>query len=502
LSEDARVARPTPQPLHSIGIAALDGVLGGGLTPNRMYMVEGVPGSGKTTLGLQYLMAGVAAGESTLYVTLSESEDEVRAIADSHGWDFTGLNIVEIIPDENHLTDAEQYTVFAPSEVELNQTLQGIIGAIERHQPSRVVVDSLSELRLLAGSALRYRRQILGLKQFFAGRHCTVLVLDDRTATADDPQAHSIAHGIISLDQWVPAYGGIRRRVRIVKYRGMSFVGGLHDCRIDRGGLKVFPRLVRADRPAAPSLSGSLTSGVPSLDRLLGGGLERGTSTLLAGAPGTGKSTLASVFVAAALARGERAAMFLFDESISTLCKRMAGMGIDFTGPAADGRLHLQQINPAELSPGEFASAVVDAASRENTTIVVIDSLNGYVNAMPDDKVLNLQLHELLSVLSDAGIATVMVNVQQGLIGTRMTAPVDASYLADSVVVLRYFESQGCVRQAVSVIKKRSGPHERAICEFSIDSHGVHVGAALDNLHGVLTGVPSILGAAAPTPDD
>lgn len=502
MSEGERVGKPAPQALHSIGIAELDQVLGGGLTPNRMYMVEGVPGSGKTTLGLQYLMAGVAAGESTLYVTLSESEAEVRAIADSHGWDFSGLNIVEIIPDETHLTAAEQYTVFAPSEVELNQTLQGIIDAIERHQPSRVVLDSLSELRLLAGSALRYRRQILGLKQYFAGRHCTVLVLDDRTATSDDPQAHSIAHGIISLDQWVPAYGGIRRRVRVVKYRGMSFVGGLHDCRIDRGGLKVFPRLVRADRPALASVGGSLSSDVAALDQLLGGGLERGTSTLLAGAPGTGKSTMAAVFVAAALARGERAAMFLFDESTSTLCKRMAGLGLDFAGPAADGRLHLQQINPAELSPGEFAWAVVEAAARPGTSIVVIDSLNGYLNAMPDDKVLSLQLHELLSVLSDAGIATVMVNVQQGLIGSRMTAPVDASYLADSVVVLRYFESQGCVRQAVSVIKKRSGPHERAIREYSIDSRGVHVGPALEDFHGILTGVPNFIGASQGRSDD
>ena len=496
------MVRPTPPALHSIGIAELDHVLGGGLTPNRMYMVEGVPGSGKTTLGLQYLMAGVAAGESTLYVTLSESEAEVRAIADSHGWDFRGLNIVEIIPDETHLTAEEQYTVFAPSEVELNQTLQGIIAAIERYQPSRVVLDSLSELRLLAGSPLRYRRQILGLKQYFAGRRCTVLLLDDRTATADDPQAQSIAHGIISLDQWVPAYGGIRRRVRIVKYRGMTFIGGLHDCRIDRGGLRVFPRLVRADRPAAANVDGTLQSDVPSLDQLLGGGLERGTSTLLVGAPGTGKSTLAAVFVAAALARGERAGMFLFDESIATLCKRMAGMGIDLAGPAASGQLHLQQINPAELSPGEFASTVVEVGSRERTTVIVIDSLNGYLNAMPDDKVLNLQLHEMLSVLSDAGIATVMVNVQQGLIGAGMKTTVDASYLADTVVALRYFESRGVVRQAVSVIKKRSGAHERTIREYGIDSRGIHVGPPLRDFHGILTGVPTFLGSARAENDD
>lgn len=490
------MARPDPQALLSIGVAPLDEVLGGGLTPHRMYMLEGVPGSGKTTLGLQYLMAGLAAGESTLYVTLSESEAEVRAIADSHGWDFTGLHIVEIIPDEATLTADEQYTVFAPSEVELNQTLQGIMAAIERHQPSRVVLDSLSELRLLAGSTLRYRRQILGLKQFFAGRRCTVLVLDDRTATADDPQAHSIAHGIIALDQWVPAYGGIRRRVRVVKYRGMSFIGGMHDCRIERGGLKVFPRLIRARR-ASTHASGSLSSGVAPLDQLLGGGLERGTSTLIAGAPGTGKSTMAAVFVSAALARGERAAMFLFDESTTTLCKRMRGLGVDFEGPLASGHLHLQQINPAELSPGEFAMMVVDCAAREGTTVVVIDSLNGYLNAMPDDKVLNLQLHELLSVLSDSGVSTVMVNVQQGLIGVGMSAKVDASYLADTVVILRYYEARGSVRQAVSVIKKRSGPHERTIREYHIDSHGIHVGPPLEGFHGILTGVPTFVGEPA-----
>lgn len=490
------MARPDPQALLSIGVAPLDEVLGGGLTPHRMYMLEGVPGSGKTTLGLQYLMAGLAAGESTLYVTLSESEAEVRAIADSHGWDFTGLHIVEIIPDEATLTADEQYTVFAPSEVELNQTLQGIMAAIERHQPSRVVLDSLSELRLLAGSTLRYRRQILGLKQFFAGRRCTVLVLDDRTATADDPQAHSIAHGIIALDQWVPAYGGIRRRVRVVKYRGMSFIGGMHDCRIERGGLKVFPRLIRARRTTTHA-SGSLSSGVAPLDQLLGGGLERGTSTLIAGAPGTGKSTMAAVFVSAALARGERAAMFLFDESTTTLCKRMRGLGVDFEGPLASGHLHLQQINPAELSPGEFAMMVVDCAAREGTTVVVIDSLNGYLNAMPDDKVLNLQLHELLSVLSDSGVSTVMVNVQQGLIGVGMSAKVDASYLADTVVILRYYEARGSVRQAVSVIKKRSGPHERTIREYHIDSHGIHVGPPLEGFHGILTGVPTFVGEPA-----
>jgi circadian clock protein KaiC len=489
---------PDRSDLLSTGVARLDDILGGGLTRHRLYMLEGVPGSGKTTLGMQFLLAGRAQAESCLYVTLSESVDEIRSIADSHGWELQGLNIVEIVPTEAALGIAEQYTVFSPDEVELSETLQRIMAAVERHRPARVVLDSLSELRLLAGSPLRYRRQILALKQFFVGRHCTVLVLDDRTATADDPQAQSIAHGIIALDQSVPDYGGIRRRLRVVKYRGMAFAGGLHDCRIERGGLVVFPRLIAA-ATRGNQTSGSIASGVEGLDQLLGGGLERGTSTLVIGAPGTGKSTLSATFAAAAVERGERAALFLFDESATTLFKRMRGLGIDLAPHVEQGRLHVQQIDPAEMSPGEFAFTVVEVASREGTSVVVIDSLNGYLNAMPDDKVMSLQLHELLSVLAQAGIATLLVNVQQGLISANMSSRVDASYLADTVVILRYFEAQGAVRQAVSVIKKRSGAHERTIREFAVDSGGIRVGPPLRGFHGVLTGVPTPVPALDPT---
>lgn len=480
----------------STGVEALDSVLGGGITPNRLYMIEGIPGAGKTTLGLQFLLEGARLGESALYITLSETEDEVRAIAVSHGWDLSGVQILQVVPSEQTLMPGEQYTVFQPDEVELGETTKSILAEVERRKPSRVVFDSLSELRLLAGSPLRYRRQIMGMKQFFVGRQCTVFVLDDRTATAEDPQLQSIAHGIVALEQSHPAYGGERRRLRIVKYRGVPFVGGFHDFVIRRGGLVVFPRLVASAnrREVAP---GSVTSNIVGLDELLGGGLERGTSTLLTGAPGTGKSTIAAAFAAAAAQRGENAAMYLFDETLSTLRKRMRGLGIDLDPLIESGRLHVQPVDPAELSPGEFAHLVADQARERHVAVVVIDSLNGYLNAMPDEKFLNAQLHEMLTYLGQMGVATLLVSVQQGLIGS-MQSPVDASYLADAVLILRYFESQGRVRQAVSVLKKRSGAHERTLREFVIDSDGVRVGQPLSSFHGVLTGVPVYSGAQEP----
>lgn len=480
----------------STGVARLDRVLGGGITPFRLYMVEGIPGSGKTTLGLQFLLEGARRGESALYITLSETEDEVRAIAHSHGWDLTGVQIMQVVPSEQALMPSEQYTVFQPDEVELGETTKSILAEVERRKPSRVVFDSLSELRLLAGSPLRYRRQIMGMKQFFVGRQCTVFVLDDRTATAEDPQLQSIAHGIITLEQWHPAYGGERRRLRVVKYRGVPFIGGYHDFAIRRGGLVVFPRLVAAGtrRDVEP---GSVTSGIVGLDELLGGGLERGTSTLVTGAPGTGKSTIAAAFAAAAAQRGENAAMYLFDESASTLRKRMQGLGIDLAPLERSGRLLLHPIDPAELSPGEFANHAAMQVRERRAAVVVIDSLNGYLNAMPDEKFLNAHLHEMLSYLGQMGAATLLVSVQQGLIGS-MQSPVDASYLADAVLILRYFESQGRVRQAVSVLKKRSGEHERTLREFVIDADGVRVGQPLASFHGVLTGVPVYSGAQEP----
>lgn len=488
---------PNAGPTISSGVPAFDGVLGGGFTPHRFYMVQGVPGSGKTTLALQFLMEGVRLGESVLYVTLSETEEEIRSIAASHGWTLDGVQILEVVPSEDSLAPEEQYTVFQPDEVELSETTKAILTEVETRKPTRVAFDSLSELRLLAGSPLRYRRQMLGMKQYFAGRKCTVLVLDDFTGTDDDPQLQSIAHGIVELDQATPLYGSERRRLRVVKYRGMRYVGGYHDFRIRRGGLEVFPRLVAATHRRIAQ-GGELTSGVPALDELLGGGLERGTSTLLSGAPGTGKSTIAAQFALAAVARGERAALYLFDESIATLRKRLTGIGVAIDGLLDSQRLTVQQIDPAELAAGEFMHVVGQAAARDGASLIVIDSLNGLVNAMPHDKLLNVQLHELLTFLGQCGAATILVNVQRGLIGSSLESPVDASYLADTVLLLRYFESQGSVRSAISVLKKRSGRHERAIREFEIGDKGLHVGPPLLNFHGVLTGVPRYVGGDLP----
>ncbi len=480
----------------SCGVPELDAILGGGLTPNRLYMLEGMPGSGKTTLSLQFLQAGAKLGERVLYITLSETEEEIRAIAQSHGWSLDGVQIMEVVPDEQALLPTEQYTVFQPDEVELGETTKAILGEVERIKPSRVVFDSLSELRLLAGSPLRYRRQMLGLKQFLAGRQCTVFVLDDRTATSEDPQLQSIAHGIVTLEHWHPPYGSERRRLRVVKYRGVPFIGGFHDFRIQHGGIAVYPRLVAAQhrREARP---GMLSSDVPGLDELLGGGLERGTSMLITGAPGTGKSTVATAFAVAAARRGERAALFLFDEAPATLLKRMAGLGYELEPHVASGLLTVHRIDPAELSPGEFANRVAGIVRDEHASVVVIDSLNGYLNAMPDERFLQAQLHEMLTYLGAMGATTLLVGVQTGLIG-QMSSPVDASYLADTVMLLRYFEAGGEVRQAVSVLKKRSGAHERTIREFRIDEGGLQVGEPLRDFHGVLTGVPMYAGSPEP----
>jgi circadian clock protein KaiC len=486
---------PTGGPTISSGIPALDGILGGGFTPQRFYMVQGVPGSGKTTLALQFLTEGVRCGESVLYVTLSETEEEIRSIADSHGWSLDGVQILEVVPSEDTLSPEEQYTVFQPDEVELSETTKAILTEVETRKPTRIAFDSLSELRLLAGSALRYRRQMLGMKQYFAGRRCTVIVLDDFTGEDDDPQLQSIAHGIVELDQSTPLYGSERRRLRVVKYRGMKFVGGYHDFRIRRGGIEVFPRLVAATHRRIAE-GGAVSSAIPELDALLGGGLERGTSALLSGAPGTGKSTIAAQFALAAAARGERAALYLFDESVATLRKRLSGMGVDIDPMINARRLSVQQIDPAELAAGEFMHVVSQAAARDGATVIVIDSLNGLVNAMPHDKLLNVQLHELLTFLGQCGAATLLVNVQRGLIGTTMDSPVDASYLADTVLLLRYFEARGAVKSAISVLKKRSGYHERAIREFEITGKGLRVGPPLLNFHGVLTGVPQFVGDA------
>ena len=471
------------------GIEGLDDVLGGGLTPNRLYVLEGAPGAGKTTVALQFLMEGAKRGEQVLYVTLSETAAELEGVARSHGWDLSGIHIREMLPSPDSLQPDEQYTMFHPSEIELSETTQRILEDVQALSPRRIVFDSLSELRLLSGGSLRYRRQILALKQFFSGRQCTVLLLDDMATTHRDQQVQSIAHAVLRLEQTHSDYGAVRRRLVVVKFRGKDFRGGYHDYRIVRGGLQVFPRLVAAEH-FNPVKQDKLPSGIESLDRLMGGGLERGTSTLFVGAPGTGKSTVAVQFAIAAAERGETSAVFLFDESINTLRTRCASMGMDIERWIEAGRVHLRQVDPGEMSPGELVHLIRQAVEGDQASVVVIDSLNGYLNAMPDDRFLIVQLHELLTYLGQAGVATLLVGAHHGMIGTNMQAPVDASYLADAIVMLRYFEAEGEVRQAISVMKKRGGAHERSIRAFTMDDTGLHVGEPLRNFRGVLTGVP------------
>ncbi len=479
--------------LLSTGIPGLDAVLGGGLTPNRIYLIEGEPGTGKTTTGLQFLREGVARGEAVVYITLAETGEELRAVAASHGWTLDGIQLHEVLPTEDLLRDDQQYTMFHPSEVEMANTIQLILSAIEVNKPTRVVLDSLSELQLLADSALRYRRQVLALKQFFARRNCTVMLLDDRTAASADLQVRSIAHAVIQFDLAVKDYGAERRRVRVIKYRGRNAVGGMHDYNITQGGIVVHPRLVAADsreirRP------GQVRSGLDALDTLLGGGLEEGTSTLIVGPPGTGKSSLAAQFVAAFNKAGGKAAMFLFEESVSNLLNRADGLNMDLRGSIAAGRLSIQQVDPAELSPGQFSAAVLKAV-QEGARIVVIDSVNGYMNAVPDERFLTTHMHEMLTYLGQRGAVTILVGIQQGMLGGPMSSTTDASYLADNVLMLRYFEDEGEVRQAVSVFKKRGSMHERTIRRFSMSSAGIEVGEVLRGYRGILTGVPVPRGA-------
>jgi circadian clock protein KaiC len=472
------------------GVEGLDAVLCGGLPANRLFLIEGTPGSGKTTLSFQFLMEGARRGERVLYITLSETREEVLEVAASHGWDLTGVAIRELVPSEQSLDPAEQYSVFHPSEVELADTTRRILEYVEAANPSRVVFDSLSELRLLAGAPLRYRRQILALKQYFAGRHCTVILLDDLTADARDLQVQSVAHGVITLDMKVPDFGTARRRLTVVKMRGSDFRGGFHDLAIRRGGLQVFPRLVAAEH-RQESLRQRISSGIQQIDSLLAGGLECGTSTLVQGAAGTGKSTLAMLFALQLAQRGEHAEVYLFDESISTLGSRMRGLGRDLEPHVQSGRLRLQQVDPAEMSPGEFFQTIRAGVERRGARMVVIDSLNGYLNAMPDEKFLVVQLHELLSFLGQHSVASILVAAQAGLISSTPSALVDASYLSDSVVLMRHFESEGEIRQAISVVKMRGGDHERTIREFRMRAGEIEVGPALREFQGIFTGIPS-----------
>ncbi|TWT77633.1 Circadian clock protein kinase KaiC [Posidoniimonas polymericola] len=482
----------------STGNATLDEILGGGLTGNRIYLLDGHPGTGKTTIGMQFLLDGLRRGEAGLYVSLSETKNELLAIAESHGWSLEGLEIYELVDPSGSLDADSQYTMFQPSEVELGETTRGMLQEVERLNPKRVVVDSLSELRLLAQNALRYRRQILALKQFFVGRDCTAIFLDDKTSPDNDLQLQSIAHGVVSLDRVPTEFGNERRRLRVIKYRGRRFVGGWHDFDIERGGVRIFPRIATATDPTPGAPRERLASGNDSIDRLLGEGIEAGTSTLMLGPAGVGKSSCATLFAHTACLRGERAVIFAFDETKRTLIARSAGLGMDLEKLEADGALEIHQVNPGDVTPGQFAEMVRQAVrpveGRGRVSIVIIDSLNGYLSSMPEERFLQIQMHELLNYLANFGVATFLVVAQHGMLGSGMQTPVDASYLADTVILFRYFEAAGEIRQAVSVVKKRDGHHERSIRELRMADGNILVGQPLAEFHGILAGMPTFTG--------
>ncbi len=486
--------KPSPT---ATGIAGLDDILRGGFPPNRVYLIQGDPGAGKTTLGIQFLMEGVRAGETPLYISLSESRDEVASVARSHGWSLDGIHMFEMQVGQAEYLDAAENTLFEPSEVELREVMQRLLSEIDRVKATRVVFDSLSELRLLAQHPLRYRRQIMLLKQFFSGRNCTVLFLDDRTAPEEDRQLQSIVHGVLLLEVVVAEYGNERRRLRVVKMRGLQPRGGYHEFILRRGGLEVFPRLVAAEHMPQREPSSVLPSGVKPIDQLLGGGVDRGTATLILGPAGSGKSSLALKYALSAAQRGEHVELFAFDERIQTLLLRARGLGIDLDSALETGKLAIRQVDPAEMGPGEFVAQVSRSVYGTGTRVVVIDSLNGYLNAMPEERTLALQLHELLAVLNQKGVTTFMVLAQHGVLGPTMQTPIDVSYLADTVIMLRYFEADGAVRKAISVVKKRSGSHEDTIREYRMGApEGISVGRPLSGFRGVLTGVPSYIGGS------
>lgn len=475
------------------GCPGLDDVLGGGIPAGHVYLIEGEPGTGKTTLALQFISEGLSQGESTLYVTLSESRHDLESVARTHGINIQGGRILELKPSEEDLKPESQYTVFHPAEVELNDRVQMIMSEVDRLRPDRLVIDALSEVRMLAKDPLRYRRQVLSLKEY-APKNCTVLLLDDRTSRQLDLELHSIVHGVMALSKVPVEYGKTRRRMEITKLRGCAYREGYHDYLIRTGGVVIFPRLIASEYEEPPSERGFATSGIPELDALVGRGLDRGTSTLLLGPAGSGKSTIALRWAVTAAEKGENAALFLFEETINTLAQRASGLGMDVTTHIQSGKINVVHLDPAEMSPGEFIELVRQTVDRENTRTIIIDSLNGFLQAMPGEQFLPLHLHELLTYLNHRGVVTLMILAQAGMIGSNMQTPADVSYLADNILVLRYFEAQGEVRQAISMIKKRSGAHEHTIRELRLGPDRIYVGEPLRKFHGVLTGIPAIVG--------
>jgi circadian clock protein KaiC len=481
---------PEPSLRCTTGVQGLDNVLGGGFPRNRIYLIQGDPGVGKTTLAMQFLLEGASVGEAGLYITLSETREELESVAQSHGWDLSRLELFELSSMQQAIEGETENTFYHPSEIELNRTTEALLEKIEQTKPVRVVFDSLSEMRMLAETPLRYRRQILRLKQYFSGRKCTVLLLDDRSSGAADLQIESIAHGVVDLQRLSPAYGVSRRQLNIRKIRGVKFREGFHDLILETGGMVIFPRLVAAEHHIDFKRE-SVPSGIAELDLLLGGGLDRGTSSMFMGPPGTGKSTLAIKFALAAAERGEKSFLVVFDETVGTLVNRTSALGMDIRSHIESGLIEVEQIDPAEISPGELIDRIRRAVTESEARVLVIDSINGYLNAMPEERFLNLQLHELLAYLNQQGVITIMVLAQQGLIGA-MQAAVDLTYLADTVVLMRYFEARGEIRQAISVIKKRSGNHERTIREIKMSKgRGFELGPPLREMQGVLSGIPT-----------
>ncbi len=480
-------------PRTATGIPGMDAILQGGFPLNRLYLLQGRPGAGKTTFALQFLIEGVRGGETGMYITLSETEEEVHAVADSHGWSLEGIALAELSAQRTALEPSSQNTLFYPSEVELGETMRKVLADIDRVAPRRIVFDSLSDLRMLSQSPLRFRRQILALKQYLASREATVILVEDMSIEGEDLQLQSLAHGAITLEQQPPLYGADRRRLRVIKLRGSSFIAGYHDFRLETGGMRVFPRLTATDYPRLQSEE-QISSDSPEIDALMGGGLEYGTSTLILGPAGTGKSALATTYAHAAARKGLKSVFFLFEEGLGTFFSRAKALGSDLLPYAEDGTVSVRHVDPAELTPGELVEQVREAVEEGGVRMVVIDSIGGYLTAMLDENFLLSQMHEFLNYLRRRGIVVVLVMAQHGFLGPAMATPVDVSYLADNVVLLRYFEAAGQLLKAISVVKKRAGWHETAIREYRVDSAGVRAGKPLVEFHGLMTGTPRFTG--------